>query len=223
MRVIDFLRRLSMSSDPYHQGRQIQEIAVFLASFHPNAVIVDIGAGPVRRGERVFGIDKTAGPEIDIVADAALLPFRETSVDGILSTGALKHMRGPRKAIAEMHRVLKPGGRAYVAVPFLQGFRAETDSEESYRRWTLRGLELDLSCFRRTASGPVAGAGSSLARQLREMIPLFFFSCPSLAYSVTYRIAGWLTFWLRALDLLFLSRDLAHRTACGVSFHGTKM
>ncbi len=58
----------------------------------------------MRRDACVVTLDKSPGPEIDIVADASTLPFGGESVDGILSTGALEHMRDPRKAIAEMHR-----------------------------------------------------------------------------------------------------------------------
>ncbi|MDT9600229.1 class I SAM-dependent methyltransferase [Sphingosinicella rhizophila] len=44
------------------------------------------------------------------VADAASLPFEDGSFDGVIAMHMLYHVRDPAAAIAEMHRVLKPGG-----------------------------------------------------------------------------------------------------------------
>lgn len=48
------------------------------------------------------------------VADAAALPFEAGSFDGVLGMHMLYHLRDPAVAIAEMFRVLKPGG--FVAI-----------------------------------------------------------------------------------------------------------
>ncbi len=43
-------------------------------------------------------------------ADAASLPFTDGSFDGVIAMHMFYHLPDPFKAIAEMHRVLKPGG-----------------------------------------------------------------------------------------------------------------
>ena len=43
-------------------------------------------------------------------ADAANLPFEDGAFDGAIAMHMLYHLKDPAKAIAEMHRVLKPGG-----------------------------------------------------------------------------------------------------------------
>ena len=43
-------------------------------------------------------------------ADAASLPFADGSFDGVIAMHMFYHLPDPFKAIAEMHRVLKPGG-----------------------------------------------------------------------------------------------------------------
>ncbi len=42
--------------------------------------------------------------------DAATLPFADSSFDGVIAMHMFYHLPDPLKAIAEMHRVLKPGG-----------------------------------------------------------------------------------------------------------------
>jgi SAM-dependent methyltransferase len=44
------------------------------------------------------------------VADAVSLPFKNQSFDVIISFGVLHHIDGWQKALAEINRVLKPGG-----------------------------------------------------------------------------------------------------------------
>ncbi len=43
-------------------------------------------------------------------ADATALPFEDGSFDAVIAMHMLYHLPNPSKGIAEMHRVLKPGG-----------------------------------------------------------------------------------------------------------------
>lgn len=43
-------------------------------------------------------------------ADAAALPFEDGSFDAVIAMHMLYHLPNPSKAVAEMHRVLRPGG-----------------------------------------------------------------------------------------------------------------
>jgi SAM-dependent methyltransferase len=47
-----------------------------------------------------------------LVADAEALPFEPGSFDLVHSKDSLHHMEAPERALAEYHRVLKPGGTA---------------------------------------------------------------------------------------------------------------
>jgi ubiquinone/menaquinone biosynthesis C-methylase UbiE len=49
------------------------------------------------------------------VADAERLPYRERQFDLVLGHAVLHHLPDPRAALAEWHRVLRPGGALFVA------------------------------------------------------------------------------------------------------------
>jgi ubiquinone/menaquinone biosynthesis C-methylase UbiE len=49
------------------------------------------------------------------VADVADLPFADDYFDAILSSGSIKHWPNQQDAVREIHRVLAPGGRAFIA------------------------------------------------------------------------------------------------------------
>jgi SAM-dependent methyltransferase len=55
-----------------------------------------------------------ASPLASVQADIMALPFTDNSFDVILITHVLAHVQDDRKAMAEMLRVLKPGGFALV-------------------------------------------------------------------------------------------------------------
>ena len=60
-----------------------------------------------RRARR--GVDQALG-------DARALPFRDASFDLVLSGGLLEHFRDPRPVLAEMARILRPGGLFYADI-----------------------------------------------------------------------------------------------------------
>src|SRR5271163_3279290 len=59
-----------------------------------------------------------AGPHVGFVrADAQRLPLRDNTVDAVVSIAVLQLIPNPAAALAEMARVLRPGGRLAVMVP----------------------------------------------------------------------------------------------------------
>jgi SAM-dependent methyltransferase len=90
-----------------------------------------------RHGARAYGIDISepiviqahaafdTGPGaphrrqclLGAVGDVRDLPFRDGSFDAIYSMGTIEHFDETERAIGEMARVLKPGGRAIIGVP----------------------------------------------------------------------------------------------------------
>ena len=74
---------------------------------------VDISEPTVRQARAAFA----DGGLRAAVADVRSLPFRDGSFDAIYSMGTIEHFPESETALREMHRVLRPGGRAVVGVP----------------------------------------------------------------------------------------------------------
>ena len=57
------------------------------------------------------------------VGDAARLPWRDENFDAVVSMNVVHHLRSPVKVVAEMIRVVRPGGRVVLADFDRAGFR----------------------------------------------------------------------------------------------------
>ena len=67
-------------------------------------------------GIRYVSVDLDS-PLADIKADITDLPFPDQSYDLIVCLHVLEHVQEDRKAISELFRVLRPGGKAVIQVP----------------------------------------------------------------------------------------------------------
>ncbi len=114
-------------------------------------VVLDIGGGrnsplaqywPGAASRIRLDISARFGPHV--IGDAQHLPLRSASVDGALLSEVLEHVPRPAAAIAEIHRVLRPGAALHGSVPFAIGIHADP---HDYFRYTQESLEQLLSGF----------------------------------------------------------------------------
>jgi SAM-dependent methyltransferase len=75
--------------------------------------------------------------EIDIYYDGRYLPFEDETFDCILSNEVLEHVPQLNDSLAELYRVLKPGGKILLTVPFVC---FEHELPYDFRRFTTNGL-----------------------------------------------------------------------------------
>ena len=111
---------------------------------------IDISLPTVKQARRAFVADAL----LCTVSDVRALPFGDATFDAIYSMGTIEHFDETQCAVAEMARVLKPGGRAIVGVPnrhdpFLRPLLATAlqamglyayGYEKSYSRRALRAM-----------------------------------------------------------------------------------
>lgn len=106
--------------------------------------VVDVGCGerpyePLFEGRaaRYVGVDITSGPNVDVVAPAEELPFQSESFDCVVCSQMLEHAEDPARVLAELHRVLRPGGVAFVSTHGVIRYHPDPDD---FWRWTQTGL-----------------------------------------------------------------------------------
>jgi SAM-dependent methyltransferase len=72
------------------------------------------------------------------LCDLTSIPKPDNSYDSILCNAVLEHVPDPPKVLAELKRLLVPGGRIVVSVPFLQPFHP---TPLDFRRYTRTGFQ----------------------------------------------------------------------------------
>ncbi len=111
-----------------------------LGPLSADGVIVDLGCSTgylledllaVRPEARLVGVDmvesglRTAHRNIPsallLQADVRRLPLEDASIDAAVSANLLEHVDDDQKALSELHRVMRPGGRAVLVVPTSPG------------------------------------------------------------------------------------------------------
>jgi len=105
---------------------------------YADGLILDCGAGyrPVYY-ENVVNFEICPYESTDVRGVAERLPFQDNVFDAVFSFAVLEHVRDPFACAREMLRVLKPGGKLYCVVPFLQPFHAYP---HHYYNMTAQGL-----------------------------------------------------------------------------------
>lgn len=124
-----------LTRERYAQDHFIPEFARFSRGRDRDVLEIGVGAGTdflqwVEHGARATGVDLTeagvaltkerlalAGLSADVrQGDAEKLPFEDGSFDIVYSYGVLHHSPNTARAIAEVHRVLRPGGTALIMI-----------------------------------------------------------------------------------------------------------
>lgn len=135
-------------------------LATFLKTYATDKKTLDIGCGSAVYGDffpnRItVDIEARPGVKVDIVADAHDLSMIESgSFDVVLCTEVLEHLHTPEKAMAELLRVLKPGGLLLLSTRFIFPLH---DAPGDYFRFTKYGLrhlfrEFEIVEFREEAN-----------------------------------------------------------------------
>lgn len=114
-------------------------VAGEVAAAHPGGKLLEVGSGPGRLavrlaraapGTTLTGVDisdamveraarRAAGAGLSErvrfeVGDVGVLPLADQEFDGAVSTLSLHHWQDPARGLAEIHRVLKPGGEVRI-------------------------------------------------------------------------------------------------------------
>ena len=184
-----------------------------------DVLCINIGSGNSRVHKKVYNLDIFAYDNVDIVCDIEELPFKDNSIDIIINSAVLEHVRDPQQVIKEIYRVLKPGGVVFTAFPFMQGFHA---SPYDYTRVTKEGIKHLHKNFNEISCKPFGGPTSGLLWIFQEYIAIIFSFGSKKVHMFFYIILMLLTFPFKFLDFLLIHHPMAENIASGFIFIGKK-
>lgn len=75
--------------------------------------------------------------DVDMFYNGITFPIDSCSIDGVICTQVLEHVANPESLISEIERVLKPGGKLILTVPFLW---QQHEKPYDFTRFTSFGL-----------------------------------------------------------------------------------
>lgn len=117
-------RRERIDPIPFHERTAADAMKLLRPSLD-GRLVLDLGCGPGHstralrsRGATVVPVDLSAvefagpggPPGHQLIADGQRLPFRDGCFDGVYTSNMLEHVPDPRRALAEMTRVIRPDG-----------------------------------------------------------------------------------------------------------------
>jgi SAM-dependent methyltransferase len=165
-----------------------------------DAVVLVVGGGTVGNGTealyadpglRLIAFDILPTEVVQVVADGHRIPLLSGSVDAVVVQAVLEHVLDPAQVVAEIHRVLRPGGLVYAETPFMQQVHAGrydfTRFSDSGHRWLFRR-------FSEVERGVVAGPGTALTWSIDHLVRAL---CRSRTAG---QLARLVFFWLRFAD-----------------------
>ena len=184
-----------------------------------NGLVLNIGSGNSIRKNGILNVDMMDYSNVDLVCDIHNLPFKDNSVDGIMNFAVLEHVKKPQVVLKEIYRVLKPGGRVFSVIPFMQPFHA---SPQDYQRYTLPGIEFLHRDFEKIKSGVFSGPVSGTLWIFQECLAcIFSFGYNNLKIVLTILLLS-LTWPIKFLDFLAIQLPAAENAASNFYFHGLK-
>lgn len=141
---------------------------------HAAGDVLDVGCGSMPYRELVLSVaDAYDGLDIEarhedvryMTSATDMGPVPDDAYDTVLCSEVLEHVSQPTVALTQMRRVLKPGGRLILSVPFLGRLHEEP---HDYFRYTEHGLRsmLEQTGFVATNILATGSVGSFLGHQV---------------------------------------------------------
>jgi len=122
--------------------------------------VLELGSGAGFLDEHIPGLitsEVFPCPGVQLVLDAAHIPFDDGALRGIVMTDVLHHLPEPRRFFAEAARCVRPGGAMAMIEPWVTPW-----SRLVYRRLHHEPFEPEAAEWEFPATGPLSGANGAL-------------------------------------------------------------
>lgn len=176
-----------------------------------------IGAGERPAGANSIRTDVAFAAGVDCICDAHDLPFEDGAFDVVVIESVLEHVCDPQRCVAEITRVLAPGGRVFAVTPFLQPVHM---GAYDFTRFTYLGHRRLFRWYDDLGSGMCGGPGYSAIHILRNAV-VGVTDHPRARAALKLAMLL-LTYPLRYLDPALTRTESAYNSACAFYFCGRK-
>lgn len=189
-----------------------------------SGVVLDVGCGNnpyrswIQRTHRYIGLDIRSGEGVDIVVrPGEIWPVEDASCDAVLCTQVLEHVENLDLEMAEIYRIMRPGGTLVLTVPFIYNVHG---APHDYRRLSTFGVkQLVGKGYDILELKPQGGIGSACGGLLLNWIHDSFNLTRPLRILKGLLLPAWMLFSL-FVNLLGLLLDILDRTS---SFYGNTL
>ncbi len=191
-------------------------LAPLLQNFSDEEAFVGLnfGSGLMRFHKRMINLDVQNGETVDIVSDGKGIPLKDASIDLVITQEVLEHISDYRAALAELERVLRPGGKIYCQLPFQIGFHP---GPYDFRRFSRDGI-VDLFEGPRWSIQQVGisvGHGTALYRIAVEFVAVTMSALHQVLYKPAKGLAAILLWPIKLFDVLTERSEEKDRIAGG--------
>lgn len=136
-------------TDPFFLAHRALRREIVCMAAATTGDVLDVGCGtapyrPLFSHARYVGVEVASSSKFgsaksgaDVFYDGRHLPMADESVDHILCNQVLEHVFEPIEFLLELHRVLRPGGRIMLTVPFVWD---EHEQPYDFARYSSFGL-----------------------------------------------------------------------------------
>jgi SAM-dependent methyltransferase len=167
----------------FFEAEIVRSVDQFARALPAGSRVLDAGAGQCQYAShfathRYTAVDLGIGDAqwnyrgLDAIADLTALPFPDASFDACVNIVTLEHVREPAAALAEMARVVKPGGLLLLIVPHEWEVHQAPHDYFRYTRYGAAWL-LERAGFAHATIRPVGGWFHLTSRRLLNGLQFF--------------------------------------------------
>lgn len=138
---------LAVFFNPFYFARKNLALAISESSSNIHGNLLDVGCG-TKPYRSLFKVESYRGLDIDSpvtrergvaddLYDGTQFPYQNDTFDSVLCNQVLEHVFNPDIFLTEINRVLKPGGKLLLTVPFVWD---EHEQPYDYARYSSFGL-----------------------------------------------------------------------------------
>ncbi|MFH1759255.1 MAG: methyltransferase domain-containing protein [Patescibacteria group bacterium] len=109
-------------------------------------IVLDLGGGKrfekwLVEYENLFSdcdyktLDRDSSTNPNILADVHNIPLADESVDSVICSSVLEHVKDPCRVVGEIYRILRKGGKVFVYVPSIYPYHGTRGHYQDYWRF----------------------------------------------------------------------------------------